>query len=108
MPAQFSGRGILEVEKERSITMLKHRIAALAAVGVVTPGANATATTAPATPPPATTASLRVWLRRGAGEHAATSPPAPPEFTNVSGGTVAVRRSPGGSVCPLIFVNSSG
>src|ERR1019366_3739676 len=95
MPAQFSGRGILEVEKERSITMLKHRIAALAAVGVVTPGANATATTAPATPPPATTASLRLWLGLGAGENTADSTYYPLEFTNISGHTVTIRGFPG-------------
>jgi hypothetical protein len=79
--------------------MLKHRIAALAAVGVVTlgtvTGANAAATAAPATPPPATTASLRVWLGLGAGENTADSTYYPLEFTNISGHTVTIRGFPG-------------
>jgi hypothetical protein len=99
MPARLGRRGILEGEKERSITMLKHRIAALAAVGVVTlgtvTGANAAATAAPAAPPPATTASLRVWLGLGAGENTAGSTYYPLEFTNISGHTVTVRGFPG-------------
>ena len=78
---------------------MKHRIAALAAVGVVTlgtvTGASAAAAAAPAAPPPATTASLRVWLGLGAGESTAGSTYYPLEFTNISGHTVTVRGFPG-------------
>ncbi|MGD0240671.1 MAG: DUF4232 domain-containing protein [Streptosporangiaceae bacterium] len=78
--------------------------AVIAAIGLSALGLTA-ASAAPAatSPPPATTAGLRVWIGIGPGESAAGSTYYPLEFTNVSGHTVTIRGFPGVSA-----VNASG
>jgi len=91
-------------EKKMVVMRIRTIATAIAAIGLSALGLTA-ASAAPATtsPPPATTAALRVWIGIGPGEQAAGSTYYPLEFTNVSGHTVTIRGFPGVSA-----VNSSG